>query len=184
MGWTAGKNWTTGETLNVWKLQTYWTDQLLSARNLWDAACHVSMTSAPQFDISESQVFNPIPWRTIDWQIGTGTFSTREPTKFKAPIPGWYELTPTTVWTTASGGTRTQSYRLNGAAPNFDMHSVQTNNIDFRPACVGVALVQVTTADYAEVVVRQNSAQDDEIGLLGNGPEDSRCSWRLIGAAS
>lgn len=184
MAWTPGKQWATNEVVTVWKVQTHWTDQMLSVRNLNDHACHLTMASAPPFDISVVKVYNPLPWRQIDWRIGTAIFSTAQPTRLLAPVGGWYELIPTVVWSTASGGTRTLGYRLNDGSPNYDQHAGQTNNNSFHVVNTGIDLVQMTTADFCEVIVQQNSAEEG-IGLIcTTTPNNTRCSWRLVGAAS
>ena len=184
MTWTPGKNWTTGEVVNVWKLETYLTGNLLSLRNLNDHACKVHAASSPPFDISAQNADTPVPFRIVDWQVGTGVFSTANPTKFLAPIAGWYEVIPTAVWDFSSGGTRTLGYRLNGQAPYYDLHTGQTNNNSFRITNCGLDIVRMTTADFLEVVVKQNSADDGLDLITGETPDQTRCSWRLIGAAS
>ena len=184
MAWTPGKAWTTGEVLTVWKAQTHWSDAMRSARNLWDHACHVSAASTPPFDIAGSNIYSPIPWRQVDWQIGTGVFSTANPTKFLAPVAGWYELVPTLVWDFSSGGTRTLGYRLNDASPHYDQHALQTNNNSFQLVNNAADIVQMTTADFLEVLAKQNSAEDGVKIVMDSNANNTRCSWRLIGAAS
>lgn len=182
MTWTPGKEWATGEVLNVWKLQTFLTDNLRCLRNLNEHACHVSAASSPLFDIPNSGVWTPVPYRVVDWQVGDEIFSTGSPTKFPAPLAGWYELIPVTVWSSASGGSRSQAYRLNGEFPAYDQHSQHTNNNSFQPIQNAIDIVRMTTADYLEVIVKQDSAEDGV--AVRTAADNTRCSWRLLGAAS
>lgn len=181
MGWVApgAGDWATGMVLTSWHLQTRLHDRLVSLRSMNDHAVHLSLADRFDVNVNERQ---PIRWSVQDWIVGSEIWDDGSPSHLLAPVAGWYGLDATIEWNNASGGTRALLYRINDVPPDFDLRTDVDVNGLFGTIQSGAALMQMTTADFTEVCVYQNST--DSLTINGGAADRVRCCWRLVGAAS
>lgn len=177
--------WTTGETISgstdpanaSVSLHFQLTRNMLSARNLWDNAIHLSLeehTTIPH------NSFTSINWTIADWQAGNSSLWSSA--RLRPGAPGLWEVIGSLEWLDDTSGRRAVGLSVNGAtfmhcaAQSATLSAGDGMNMPFGD------ILELTTADFVTVNAFQNSGTVSQ--LRGGSPDRTRLSWRLYGAAS
>lgn len=182
MAWTTPQTWTTGliDANGTSGLNTQLRDNMLSARQMWDAAIHLSLST--DFGIPNN-ANTKVAWDVLDWQANSSVvlWASASGSKLLAPIAGQYELGGCLEWGGASGGYRASKYNMSSTGAVFFMSAYEIGLA--RGANTPIAdVINMTSGTFLEINAFQNSGATHHI--TGGKPDKSRVSWRLIGAAS
>lgn len=181
MSWVTPHAWSASEVLTNWKLNTYIRDAERSAKNLWDRAVQVYLTSNQGVPDSE---YTAIRWNALQWETsGNDLWAVGNGAQFQAPVAGFYALDVTTEWQNATGGIRLLGYSFNDVGSRYDLSMYEDTNGGVGIYSHGHDIVQMTTADFLEVVVFQNATIED-MYIVGGNNHHSRCGFRFLGGAT
>jgi hypothetical protein len=190
MAWVAMHSWTTGQTISGTTASTnaslslnyQLTGNLLSARNLWDNAIHFSLSANQSIpDAANTSVI----WNVADWQVGNSTIwtSASNPARARVTVAGRWEALGTLEWALNTSGRRGVRLQVTGTTLMYrcGVQTPEINSGDGANQPFG-DILELTTADYVEVLAFQNSGA--ALNLKGGNVDRTRFSWRFLGAAS
>lgn len=185
MVWRSPNTWTTGETISgstdvanaSTSLNFQLSGNMLTARNLWDNAIHLSL--AGNVTIPHN-AFTSIIWTVNDWQAGNSTLWTSA--RLRPAVPGLWEGIGSLEWTLEPAGRRAVGLQVNGATfYRCGAQAASINTGDGVNTPFG-DILELTTADFVEVMAFQNTGI--VTSLRGGSLDRTRFTWRLLGAAS
>ena len=188
MAWTLPHSWATGQTISgstavadsSVSLNYQLRDNLLSARNLWDNAIHLSLTSNPSVPSSTP---TSVVWRRVDWQVGNSTiWASASGARLQVPVAGRWEGLGVLEWTQNVSGGRSVQISVNGTTSyRCGAQAAPINSGDGVRQPFG-DILELTTADHVQVLAFQNTG--GALELHGGKRDRTRFCWRFLGAAS
>lgn len=175
MAWVDPKDWSVadGNPTHGWFNQDL-IENPDTLRTLNDAAVKVYRTGNLSITNDTRQAFD---WHASAYLSGA-MWTVGDPRKLLAPIPGLYLLAAHMPWAASNAGRRGLGYRINGAAPDYDMQfqSAQTGT----PRQNAVELILMDTAG-SWVEMRGYQSSGANLNLAGGDETDVSASWGLVG---
>lgn len=175
MAYVAPRSWAIGETPTAALFNQEIRDNLLALRGLNGAACKLYRTTAT-LSIANGTTRTAVTWQAAAWNLGSMWASG---TNVTVPVAGRYLIIVNAPWTNVSGGVRGCGFRINAAAPEFDMQVQLASAID---TCTGMDVVELAANDTVQARVFQTSGS--ALTLRTSGEGDAFMSVRLVGSGT
>lgn len=182
MTWSSPITWATAMIIDAGGtsgLNTQLRDNLLSARQMWDNAISLSLSTNQSIP---NNTYTAVSWDTVNWQVGNSSiWVSASGSKLNVPVAGKYDLTGILEWDDNSSGYRAAAWRINGTS-SVHMITMQPLVSEKAPTLPFGDIFSLTTADYIEVMAFQNIGTT--MNLHAGSDDRTRVCWRFIGAAS
>lgn len=171
--WTTPASWVAGNVPTETDFNTQIRDNLLNLRQCRGVLSIAKLTATETITIN---TLTAIPWDQTVVNMG-GAWSIAAPTRFTAPVTGWYQVSGFFRWAAGPSGNRRVDVRVNGTQL-YRGHTSSRVSDDSRGAAWSVYLeLPLTATNYVEFVAHNTN----EVGFAWLRPRPTYGSLMLLG---